>query len=151
MNGHATHDDPFNLQRFIAAQEPVYGEALQELHRGEKRGHWMWFIFPQLKGLGVSATAEYYGLAGIREAAAYLGHTVLGARLKECVSELLILNGRTAEQIFPYPDYLKFRSSMTLFEQVSGHSEFSAALAKYFGGEVDLETIRLLAAMEPNP
>lgn len=106
----------------------------------------MWFIFPQLKGLGISSTSEYYGISGRSEAAAYLDHAVLGERLRECVGQLLLIDGRSAEQIFSFPDHMKFRSSMTLFDCVSECQVFSAALSKYFGGEPDAKTVQLLAA-----
>ena len=110
--------DPFNLQRFVAAQQDVYETALAELHAGAKRSHWMWFIFPQLKGLGRSAMAEYYGLAGADEATAYAAHPVLGPRLRECAGALLPhLASRSPEQILGPVDALKLRSSMRLFAE----------------------------------
>lgn len=130
--------DPFNLTRFIEAQEPVIERVLAELRRGRKDSHWMWFVFPQLRGLGHSSMAQLYGIAGREEAEAYLAHEVLGARLIECTRLMLAVEGRTAEQILGGIDGLKFRSSMTLFAQVAtGQNVFQEALDKYFGGEAD--------------
>lgn len=131
-------DDPFRLRRFVDAQDAVYDRVLAELRRGEKRTHWMWFIFPQLRGLGSSATAREYAIASREEAAAYLKHPVLGARLTECARIVNAIEGRPVEKIFGSPDDLKFRSSMTLFAAVSADdSEFHRALEKYFGGKPD--------------
>jgi uncharacterized protein (DUF1810 family) len=136
-------DDPFDLQRFVTAQEGVYERALGELRRGRKTGHWMWFIFPQLRGLGQSQMAWTYGISGIEEARAYLAHPVLGARLRECTEAVLALEGMTAVDVFGYPDDLKFRSSMTLFGQAAGQDDplFARALEKYSEGERDRRTI----------
>jgi uncharacterized protein (DUF1810 family) len=145
--GAIDHDaaDPFDLSRFLAAQEGVYESALQELRAGRKRSHWMWFIFPQIDGLGTSATARRYAIRGLVEARAYLAHPVLGARVAECTRTVNGLQGRTALQIFGTPDHLKFRSSMTLFELAAGaRSGFSVALDKYCSGKRDPETLRLL-------
>ena len=134
-----------DLDRFIDAQEPVYPQVLAELRRGRKTSHWMWFIFPQLRGLGSSATANHFGISSRAEAEAYLAHPVLGARILECTRLVNAIEGRTVEQVFGYPDNLKFRSSMTLFATVSkGHTEFQSALEKYFGGEPDGRTLALL-------
>jgi len=127
--------DPFRLQRFVDAQAPVYDRVLEELRRGEKRSHWMWFIFPQLRGLGRSAIAEEFAIASREEAEAYFRHPVLGPRLVECTRLVNAIEGRSVAQIFGYPDDLKFRSSMTLFAPY--HPEFRAALDKYFAGESD--------------
>jgi len=130
--------DVYNLHRFLEAQDPVYERVLTELKLGEKRSHWMWFIFPQLKGLGRSSMAEHYGIASRAEAEAYLKHEVLGPRLVECTKLVNAVEGKTVEKIFGYPDDLKFRSSMTLFAAVSeAGSVFHQALGKYFGGEPD--------------
>jgi uncharacterized protein (DUF1810 family) len=135
-------DDSFNLQRFVDAQAPIYSQALDELERGRKASHWMWFIFPQVEGLGRSATAQQYAISSAEEAQAYLQHAVLGPRLVECVNALLGLDGRTAEQIFGGTDTLKLRSSLTLFLAASGGEQvFEDALDKYFDGVPDLRTL----------
>lgn len=139
-----TRAAPFNLDRFVAAQEPVYARGLDELRAGRKTSHWMWFVFPQLKGLGSSEMASYYGLDGLAEAASYLDHPVLARRLRECTAVVNALDGVTALQIFGASDTLKFRSCMTLFELVAGAgSEFSRALDQYFGGQRDERTLAL--------
>jgi uncharacterized protein (DUF1810 family) len=132
------------LERFIDAQEPVYQRVLAELRQGEKRSHWMWFIFPQYAGLGRSETAQYYAIQSLDEARAYLAHPLLGTRLRECVAILLELQERTAEEIFGYPDVLKLHSSLTLFELASDDDLFIRVLDKYYGGERDPATLRLL-------
>jgi uncharacterized protein (DUF1810 family) len=141
-------DDPYDLGRYISAQEPVYARVCAELAGGSKRSHWMWFIFPQLRGLGSSPTAQHFGIGSLEEARAYLAHPVLGERLRECTRLVNGVAGRTAEAIFGHPDYLKFRSCMTLFA-CAGASEadrvFSAALQRYFAGEADPLTRELLA------
>ncbi len=130
------HDDPYNLNRFLTAQESVYDRALAELKSGRKRTHWMWFIFPQIDGLGHSETARFYAIKNLEEARAYLRHPILGARLAECAEAVLAVEGRTAAEIFGYPDDLKLRSSMTLFASVSEPgSVFERVLAKYYHGE----------------
>ena len=135
-------DDSFNLQRFVDAQAPIYSQALDELELGQKASHWMWFIFPQVEGLGRSATAQQYAISSAEEAQAYLQHAVLGPRLVECVNALLGLDGRTAEQIFGGTDTLKLRSSLTLFLAASGGEQvFEDALDKYFDGVPDLRTL----------
>ena len=139
-------DDPFDLERFFTAQAPVYARVLDELRAGRKRSHWMWFIFPQLCGLGRSHTALRYGITGRTEAIAYLAHPVLGPRLIECTRLLLAIEGRNAQQILGSPDDLKLRSCMTLFGFVSDVQDFARALAKYYGGEQDPATLALLAA-----
>ena len=132
-------------QRFIAAQDPVYRQVRAELAAGDKTSHWMWFIFPQLKALGRSATAQHFGIASRAEAEAYWRHPVLGGRLKECSELVVAVEGRTALEIFHSPDDLKFRSSMTLFVQAAPQEPvFSRALAKYFSGQVDPKTLELL-------
>ena len=131
-------DDPYNLERFVQAQQPVYSRVLTELAGGAKSSHWMWFIFPQIAGLGRSATARAFALASLEEARAYLAHPVLGARLRECTAVVNGLRGRDAAAIFGVPDELKFRSCMTLFAQAQGgDGPFAEALARYFAGEED--------------
>jgi uncharacterized protein (DUF1810 family) len=141
--------DPHELAHFLEAQDSCYARVLEELAAGQKTSHWMWFIFPQLRGLGVSSTARRFGLAGLDDARAYLAHPVLGARLRECVRSVLAVEGRSAHQIFGSPDDLKLRSCLTLFaaaaEQDADDQVFRAALAKYYAGEPDPLTVRLLA------
>jgi uncharacterized protein (DUF1810 family) len=142
----APDDDPHNLQRFVAAQEETYAAALGELHAGRKRTHWMWFVFPQVTGLGASPTAQFYAICSRAEAEAYLAHPLLGARLQECAKALLAVNGRTAEQIMGFPDHLKLQSSMTLFAALAGPgSPFAAVLEKYYGGRPCPQTLAFLA------
>ena len=144
--------DSYDLARFVEAQARCYTRVLEELAAGEKTSHWMWFIFPQLKGLGVSATAHHFGLAGLGEARAYLAHPLLGARLRECTHKVLELEGRTANEIFGSPDDLKLRSCLTLFAHAAGPAPdaadriFRAALAKYYRGEPDPRTLGLLTS-----
>ncbi len=142
--------DPFNLTRFLAAQATIYSAVLAELRSGRKRTHWMWFIFPQLRGLGRSAMAERYGIASRAEAAAYLAHEILGARLRECTRLVLAIENADATTIFGSPDDLKFRSSMTLFDVVAPHDVFAAALAKFYAGSRDSATLDLLASRSPD-
>ncbi len=150
MSGSGTkkpEDDPYDLSRFVSAQAGVYDTALAELRGGLKRSHWMWFIFPQIQGLGHSSTAEYYSIKSIEEARSYLNHPVLGPRLVECAEALLAINGRTASEIFGSPDDLKLRSSMTLFAAVAEPpSVFARVLDKYYGGEKDMRTLSLLGS-----
>ena len=128
--------DQYNLQRFVDAQNPVYERVCAELRRGQKTSHWMWFIFPQLKGLGHSEVAMRFGISSKPEAAEYLRHSILGPRLIECTQLINEAEGRSIEQIFGYPDDLKFHSSMTLFASVtSSDSIFNIALDKYFAGK----------------
>jgi uncharacterized protein (DUF1810 family) len=137
----------FDLQRFIDAQNRVYPSVLAELRSGQKRSHWMWFVFPQFQGLGSSATAQEFAIRSRQEARAYSDHPVLGARLRECVELVLAVEGRSAAQIFPYPDNLKFHSCLTLFEATAAAPDvFRAALSKYFDGHPDQRTRDLLAA-----
>ena len=135
--------DRFNLLRFVEAQTGVYEQACAELRVGSKRSHWMWFVFPQIRGLGSSEMAVRYAISGREEALAYLESEVLGARLRECAGIVVGVEGRTVEEIFGYPDDLKFHSSMTLFTEVEGPAEhvFRAALRKYFGGRPDQATL----------
>lgn len=136
---------PFDLQRFVDAQAPVYRRVLAELRQGEKQSHWMWFIFPQLAGLGHSAMARRYALASGEEAAAYLHHRVLGPRLRECTALVNAVEGKAIGEILGSPDDLKFRSSMTLFGAISPDPEFAAAITKFYGGTRDQKTLQLLA------
>jgi uncharacterized protein (DUF1810 family) len=134
------------LERYIKAQAPVYARALAELKRGEKQSHWMWFIFPQIAGLGRSSMSQTYAIQSLEEARDYLAHPVLGARMRECCQVLLALDGKTAHEIFRQPDDLKFRSSMTLFAQAAPEEPlFHNLLKKYFGGKADAATLELLA------
>src|ERR1700689_3631867 len=137
--------DPFDLQRFVDAQRSVYAKVLLELRQGAKQSHWMWFVFPQLRGLGQSPMSQTYGIASKDGGRPYLAHPILGPRLIECTQLVLDANKALAGQIFPFPDDLKFRSSMTLFAEIAPDMDiFSAALRKYYGGEPDRETLRLL-------
>ncbi len=138
--------DPFNLQRFVDAQAPVYAEVLDELCAGAKTTHWMWFVFPQLKELGKSPLAKNYGIASLAEALAYLEHPLLGQRLLECTERLLAIQGKTALEILGTPDDLKFRSCMTLFMAAKPDLPiWDAALRKYFDGKGDAATVTLLS------
>jgi len=138
--------DPHDLQRFVAAQAPVYAQARAELARGRKESHWMWFIFPQLKELGRSETARRYGIASSAEARAYLAHSLLGPRLIDCTRLMLVVQGKSALDVLGAPDDLKFRSSMTLFAELAGPtSAFADALRKFFAGERDAKTQELLS------
>lgn len=135
--------DPFNLQRFIDAQADIYDEVVAELGAGRKRTHWMWFIFPQIKGLGSSPTAVHYAISSRDEAIAYLQHPLLGPRLIECTQLVNAVQGRSISQIFGYPDDLKFHSSMTLFaEAATDNKVFKDALEKYFDGKPDQLTLQ---------
>jgi len=137
--------DTFNLRRFIEAQEPVLENVYAELRSGSKTTHWMWFTFPQIKGLGGSAMAQKYAITSLAEARAYLKLPVLGPRLIECTHLVNALKGRTVDQIFGNPDDLKFRSSMTLFAKAApNNAVFEEALQKYFGGEPDFLTLEKL-------
>jgi len=138
-------DDPYNLRRFVEAQEPVYAHVLAELRAGSKRSHWMWFIFPQIAGLGHSETARHFAISSREEAAAYLEHPILGPRLRKCCLLATLVEGRSARQIFGTPDDLKFRSSLTLFAEVaSDNAIFKTALQKFFSGEPDALTLERL-------
>lgn len=134
-------DHKYNLQRFIDAQQSVIDSVITELKQGRKHGHWIWFIFPQIKGLGHSANSAFYGITSVQEAAAYLQHPILGPRLIECTQLVNSVEGRSAEDIFGEIDAMKFRSSMTLFSQAAPDNQiFIEALQKYFAGEVDALT-----------
>lgn len=138
-------DKEFDLERFVRAQEPVYATVLAELRAGHKRSHWMWFIFPQLAGLGRSEMAQRYAIASGDEAAAYLAHPVLGARLRECAAIVAQQDELSAEEIFGHPDDLKFRSSMTLFADVApDEAVFQDCIDRYFDGEPDDATLARL-------
>jgi uncharacterized protein (DUF1810 family) len=144
-------EDKFNLRRFVEAQRDQIDGVRAELIRGRKCGHWMWFVFPQLRGLGHSWMANLYGISGREEAAAYLGHSTLGPRLIECTQLVNRVDGLSIEQIFGGIDSLKFKSSMTLFAALDGSApSFTDALAKYFANERDLLTIDLLKKPDPN-
>jgi uncharacterized protein (DUF1810 family) len=136
--------DAFDLQRFLDAQSSVYSRVLEELRRGRKQSHWMWFIFPQLAGLGHSAMAQWFSISSRNEAVAYLDHGVLGPRLKECTALVNAVEGRTILEIVGSPDDLKFHSSMTLFSAVSSDPEFAAAIAKFYARKPDQRTLDLL-------
>ena len=139
------HEDPFDLERFVRAQADVYATALAELRSGQKRTHWMWYIFPQIAGLGFSATSLHFAIQNLEEARSYLAHPVLGPRLRECAETVLYVEGRNVSQIFGSPDDIKFKSSMTLFAYAAeGDALFSRLLKKYFNGEQDAETMRKL-------
>ena len=128
----------YNLQRFLDAQQSVYASVLDELRAGRKSSHWIWFIFPQIAGLGRSGTAQQFAIGSLDEAKAYLQHPVLGPRLRECTQLVLDVEGRSAEKIFGYPDYLKLRSCLTLFmTDARDNARFNAALLKYFHGKPD--------------
>ena len=135
----------FDLERFVKAQDPVIETVLRELRTGRKQTHWMWFVFPQLRGLGRSPMALHYGIENLDEARAYLGHAILGPRLMECVEAVLVVSGRTLHEIFGSPDDIKFCSSMALFATANGHgSLFRQALDRYCGGQMDPATLYLL-------
>ena len=137
-----TADDPFNLQRFVEAQAPVYERVRAELKNGRKQSHWMWFIFPQIAGLGHSTMAQRYAISSRREAEAYIKHAILGPRLLECTTLLLQVDGKSAHAILGSPDDMKFRSCMTLFAHAAPEEQvFRAAIDKYFGGNEDPSTV----------
>jgi uncharacterized protein (DUF1810 family) len=140
--------DPFDLKRFVRAQDPVYRDVQEELTRGRKQSHWMWFVFPQVAGLGFSAMSQRYAIASRAEASAYLAHPTLGPRLIECTHLVLAVEGRTINAILGAPDDAKFHSSMTLFDAVSGEPVFDEALARYFSGERDQATLDILAVLD---
>jgi uncharacterized protein (DUF1810 family) len=140
-------NDPYDLERFVDAQRRNYSQALAELAAGKKRTHWMWYVFPQLLGLGSSPMAERYAIASLDEARAYLAHPVLGPRLRECAATLLALESRTARDVLGSPDDLKLRSSATLFASVAEpQSPFEQLLTRYYAGIPDARTLELLAA-----
>jgi uncharacterized protein (DUF1810 family) len=138
-------DERIDLSRFVGAQQPVFETALGEIRRGRKRTHWMWYVFPQLSGLGRSETARYFALASRGEAAAYASHPLLGQRLRACVTALQDLSSSNPVDVFGEVDPVKLRSSLTLFEEVTGEVLFGAALDRWFAGSRDDATLRLLA------
>lgn len=139
--------DPFDLDRFLNAQSGVYPQVLAELRAGQKRSHWIWFIFPQVKGLGQSSHSQFYGIGSLAEAQAYLGHPVLGPRLEECTILVTQVQKKPIEQILGYPDDLKFRSSMTLFSRAATDPKiYNDALDKYFAGRPDQLTLEILGS-----
>jgi uncharacterized protein (DUF1810 family) len=141
--------DEFDLDRFVEAQAPIYAQALAELRRGRKQSHWMWYVFPQLTGLGRSAMARRYAIASLAEARAYLAHTLLGPRLVECTEAMLAHRGRAADDIFGSIDAMKLRSSLTLFEAAGMREPLGEALHRFFGGVRDAATLDLLARQGP--
>jgi uncharacterized protein (DUF1810 family) len=149
-------DDPFDLQRFVAAQDRVYSEVVDELREGRKQSHWMWFVFPQLRGLGRSSTAMTYGIGSRAEARAYLSHPVLGPRLRECARLTRAIDGRSAREVFGWPDELKLQSSMTLFARAAdgddGDGDFRGVLDRFYDGDEDETTVRMWESLaEPGP
>ncbi|BCI53397.1 hypothetical protein NIIDNTM18_26750 [Mycolicibacterium litorale] len=141
----STANDPHDLQRFVDAQDPLYDTVIGELREGRKRSHWMWFVFPQLRGLGRSPTAQHFGIASREEAVAYLAHDLLGPRLRECTRLVLAIEGRSIREVFGSPDDLKLRSSMTLFARCTDdNAEFLDVLARFYGGEQDQATVERL-------
>jgi uncharacterized protein (DUF1810 family) len=137
--------DPYHLDRFVEAQNPVFEQVCAELRSGGKESHWMWFVFPQIKGLGHSPTSMRFAISSIEEAEAYLRHLILGPRLRECTELVVLVDGLSIRDIFGYPDYLKFHSCMTLFAQATSENKvFKDALKKYFGGELDRPTLERL-------
>jgi uncharacterized protein (DUF1810 family) len=136
--------DPYNLDRFVQAQARVLDDVLSQLKAGSKQSHWMWFIFPQIRGLGRSSVSIEYAISSRDEAKAYLRHPILGPRLKQCTRLVLLVEGRSALEIFGSPDDMKFRSSMTLFSQVSDDEIFDLALQKFFAGVPDALTLERL-------
>jgi uncharacterized protein (DUF1810 family) len=144
-------DDPYNLQRFLDAQQHVFAGVIAELRQGSKREHWMWFIFPQLKGLGRTAQSNFFGISSLQEAAAYLQYPVLGSRLKQCAQLVNAIEGGSAEDIFGEIDAMKFRSSMTLFAYATAENQiFTDALRKYYAGEFDPLTTAYLRKQTPD-
>ena len=141
--------DTYHLRRFIDAQDRVFEHVVQELTEGQKRGHWMWYIFPQIQGLGHSPTAQRFAISSREEAVAYLQHRILGTRLRQCTHLVNRIEGRRIKEIFYHPDHLKFRSSMTLFMAASTENEiFKEGLDKYFAGQPDNLTLDILKTMK---
>ena len=143
--------DDLNLQRFVLAQQPVYAAALAELKGGRKQSHWMWFVFPQVAGLGHSTMAKHYAIRSWHEAIAYLASPLLGARLAECTRAVLEAEGRSAQDIFGSPDDLKFRSSMTLFDAVDHGGLYGRALDRFFAGKPDEATVEIMRSWVESP
>jgi uncharacterized protein (DUF1810 family) len=140
-----TNIDPFNLQRFVSAQDDDYDVALRELRRGRKESHWIWYIFPQVAGLGFSPVSQHYAVQSRDEAVAYLDHEILGPRLHECAKALLEIEQRNIDDVMGFPDNLKLQSSMTLFAAISSpDSDFQSVLDRYFGGQADEKTLEFL-------
>jgi uncharacterized protein (DUF1810 family) len=153
-NLHDTHsnDDTHNLSRFLQAQEHTYEQALSEIKSGRKRTHWMWFIFPQIKGLSSSSTAELYSIKSVEEARAYLNHPVLGTRLRECAEATINIEGRSANEVFGSPDDLKLRSCATLFAYIApSGSVFERLIGKFYDSESDERTLKLLHVIPTIP
>lgn len=147
----ASEDDPFDLTRFVQAQQGVYDQALAELREGRKRSHWVWYVLPQLRGLGTSAMAQRYGIGSLAEAVAYLAHPVLGPRLRECIAAMLSHAGLSARDILGDVDALKFRSCLTLFARSAGEgSVFDAALARFYRGDGCAGTLAMLRSADPS-
>lgn len=153
-----TLPDPYNLQRFVDAQRDVYARAETELRAGRKESHWMWFIFPQIQGLGRSLMAQKYAISSLREAKAYLAHPILGPRLRTCTRLVTAAQNRSIEDVFGYPDNLKFHSSMTLFARAAEDNQaadddqvFMQALGKYFRSEIDARTMEQLLTAHTTP
>ena len=144
QTGPKSADDPFDLQRFVDAQDGVYPTVLDDLRAGIKHSHWIWFVFPQLRGLGHSPTAHRFGIGSLAEATAYLGHEVLGPRLRECAHLLLAAQGRSAREILGQPDDLKVRSSMTLFAHAGDDPVFGDVLDAFYEGQEDPATLHML-------
>ena len=135
-------NDPYDLRRFVIAQDPVYEQVRAELKQGRKQGHWMWFVFPQIRGLGHSTLAKTFEISSLEEAESYLKDPILGPRLRECTELVVLVEGRSIHQILGSPDDMKFRSSMTLFAHATPDNEiFRAALRKYYGGRFDRLTV----------
>ena len=144
-NDPRSSEDPYNLARFVRAQETVYAQVLSEIRSGKKRTHWMWYIFPQVEGLAFSATSQHYAIKSVAEAKAYLDHPILGPRLLECAEAVVQVDGRSAAEIFGSPDDMKLRSCATLFASVSvPDSVFDRLLRKYYRGGRDGKTLQLL-------
>lgn len=140
-----SHNDPFDLSRFMTAQDKIYETAIAELRSGQKRTHWMWYIFPQIDGLAKSTTSKYYAIKSIEEAREYLNHPILGTRLLECATVVFGIKGRSISEIFDDPDDLKLKSSMTLFAYLTDtESVFASILARYFNGDRDVKTLHIL-------
>jgi uncharacterized protein (DUF1810 family) len=143
-------NDLFNLERFVTAQKSVYSTVIEELESGRKISHWMWFIFPQIEGLGRTQMAKLYAIKSLDEAKAYVSHPLLGKRLQECINLVLDIDGKSANAVFGYPDDLKFKSSMTLFLVAVPHIDlFQRAINKYYDGQRDQVTIQILNDSSP--
>jgi uncharacterized protein (DUF1810 family) len=142
-------NDSFDLRRFVEAQEPVYRQVVEELSHGRKRTHWMWFVFPQIKGLGISAMAQRFAIGSREEAVAYLAHDVLGPRLIECTRLVMTASEKTITEILGSPDDMKFRSSMTLFDAVSQQEIFAEAIGTFYSNGKDPATLAILDSARP--